>query len=173
MSDPKLPRWANPVSSSTMASTLGAPAGGFGSWGKRGVDWAAVKPICCGGSGEVTRGARIMVSGHPRQGSVHSPLPALTGRRCSVGPRCRVTCRYPHSRTSPTASAPVIGYIATREPQPLEERAPVEREWWEMDDDEEWPSRQPRVIRVTAIVVSVSLLLAGIGTILGAVLAAH
>jgi hypothetical protein len=73
----------------------------------------------------------------------------------------------------PVGLSPVIGYIATREPQPLEEREPVEREWWEMDEDEEWPSRQPRVIRVTAIVVSVSLFLAGIGTILGEVLAAH
>jgi hypothetical protein len=73
----------------------------------------------------------------------------------------------------PVGLSPVIGYIATREPQPLEEREPLEREWWEMDDDEEWPSRQPRVIRVTAIVVSASLILAGIGTLLGEVLAAH
>jgi hypothetical protein len=73
----------------------------------------------------------------------------------------------------PVGLAPVIGYIATREPQPLEERAPVEREWWDTDDDREWTSRQPRVIRLTAIVVSISLLLAGAGTVLGAVLAAH
>ena len=73
----------------------------------------------------------------------------------------------------PVGLSPVIGYIATREPQPLEEREPVEREWWEMDEDEEWPPRQPRVIRVTAIVVSVSLFLAGIGTMLDVVLAAH
>jgi hypothetical protein len=73
----------------------------------------------------------------------------------------------------PVGLAPVIGYIATREPQPLEERTPVESEWWEMDDGQEWTSRQPRVIRLTAIVVSISLLLAGAGTVLGAVLAAH
>ena len=73
----------------------------------------------------------------------------------------------------PDGLAPVIGYIATREPQPLEERAPVEREWWEMEDDEEWPSRRPRLFKVTAIVVSASLILAGVGTILGAVLEAH
>jgi hypothetical protein len=73
----------------------------------------------------------------------------------------------------PTGLAPVIGYIATREPQPLEERTPVEREWWEMDNAEEWPSRQPRVIRVTAIVVSLALLAAGIGSLLGAVLTAR
>ena len=73
----------------------------------------------------------------------------------------------------PTGLAPVIGYIATREPQPLEERTPVEREWWELDDGEEWPSRQPRVIRVTAIVLSLALLMAGLGSLLGAVLTAR
>lgn len=73
----------------------------------------------------------------------------------------------------PTGLAPVIGYIATREPQPLEERAPVEPEWWETDDEGEWPSRQPRVIRVTAIVVSLSLLVAGLGSLLGALLTAR
>ncbi len=50
MSEPKAPRWPKPVSSSTMAMTLGAPLGGLGSWGKRGVDSAAVKPICWGSS---------------------------------------------------------------------------------------------------------------------------
>jgi hypothetical protein len=75
----------------------------------------------------------------------------------------------------PVGLAPIIGYVATREPQPLEDRTPVAREWWEDDDDqdEEWPSRHPRVIRVTAIVVSISLLLAGVGTVLEVVLSAH
>ena len=50
MSEPKAPRWPKPVSSRTMATTFGAPAGGLGSWGKRGVDSAAVKPICWGSS---------------------------------------------------------------------------------------------------------------------------
>ena len=72
----------------------------------------------------------------------------------------------------PVGLAPVIGYIATREPQPLEEMAPVGREWWEIDDEEDdgWPSRRQAVIKVTAIVVSVSLLLAGLGTVLDVVL---
>jgi hypothetical protein len=74
----------------------------------------------------------------------------------------------------PVGLSPVIGYIATREPQPLEERAPVEREWWEIDDEEEeWPSSHQRVIKVTAIVVSLSLLLAGLGTVIDVVLSAH
>jgi len=74
----------------------------------------------------------------------------------------------------PVGLAPIIGYVATREPQPLEDRTPVEREWWEDDDqDEEWPSRHQRVIKVTAIVVSISLLFAGVGTVLEVVLSAH
>ena len=74
----------------------------------------------------------------------------------------------------PIGLAPVIGYIATREPQPLEALTPAAREWWEIDDDvEEWPARHPKVIRVTAVVVSISLLVAGLGTVLDMVLAAH
>jgi hypothetical protein len=75
----------------------------------------------------------------------------------------------------PVGLAPIIGYLATREPQPLEERTPVAREWWEDDDDqdEEWPSHHPRVIKVTAIVLSISLILAGAGTVLEVVLSAH
>jgi len=75
----------------------------------------------------------------------------------------------------PIGLAPVIGYIATREPQPLEDRTPVQPEWWEVDDDEdrEWPTHRPAVMKVTAIVVSISLLLAGLGTVLDVVLSAR
>jgi hypothetical protein len=74
----------------------------------------------------------------------------------------------------PDGLAPVIGYIATREPQPLEGRVPAAREWWEIDDEEEeWPARHTKVIRITAIVVSVSLLAAGLGTVLEVVLGGH
>jgi hypothetical protein len=75
----------------------------------------------------------------------------------------------------PIGLAPIIGYVATRAPQPLEERTPVDREWWDDDEDqdEEWPSGHRRVIKVTAIVVSISLLLAGVGTVLEVVLSAH
>jgi hypothetical protein len=77
----------------------------------------------------------------------------------------------------PMGLAPVIGYLATREPQPLEERAPVEPEWWELDDEDaedvEWNPRHPRVIRVTAVILSISLLLAGVGTVLEVVLSAR
>jgi hypothetical protein len=76
----------------------------------------------------------------------------------------------------PVGLSPIIGYLATREPQPLEERMPVEHEWWEIDDDDdddEWPPRHPRVIKVTAVVVSISLLMAGLGTVLDIVFSAH
>jgi hypothetical protein len=75
----------------------------------------------------------------------------------------------------PIGLAPVIGYVATREPQPLEAMTPVEREWWEIDDEEdgEWSSRRPALIKVTAVAVSVSLVLAGLGTLLDVVLSAR
>jgi hypothetical protein len=67
----------------------------------------------------------------------------------------------------PTGLAPAIGYLATREPQPLEERTSQEPEWWELDDEdaEDWGPRHPTVIKITAIVVSVSLVVAGLGTV--------
>ena len=77
----------------------------------------------------------------------------------------------------PIGLAPVIGYMATREPQPLEERDPVELEWWEMDDldegEEAWVPGRQRVMKVTALILSASLLLAGVGTVLEIVLSAH
>jgi hypothetical protein len=107
-----------------------------------------------------------------RKGYVQRPMPASSDTRCSVGV-IQGHLPVPPQPHVPVGLSPVIGYIATREPQPLEERTPVEREWWEMEDDQEWSSRQPRVIRLTAIVVSIALLLAGAGTVVGAVLAAH
>lgn len=111
------------------------------------------------------------MGGHREQG---------TRKRCARvnRSRCNLVSMQGHLPVPPqphvpTGLAPVIGYIATREPRPLEEREPVEREWWETDDEGEWPSRRPRVIRVTAIVVSLSLLVAGLGSLLGAVLTAR
>jgi hypothetical protein len=75
----------------------------------------------------------------------------------------------------PTGLAPVIGYLATREPQPLEDVTPVQPEWWEIDDEDtqEWPRHRPAIMKVTAIVVSIALLLAGLGTVVDIVLSAH
>jgi hypothetical protein len=74
----------------------------------------------------------------------------------------------------PVGLAPAIGYLATREPRPLEDQTPDEREWWEIDDDEEeWPPRHRGVVKVTAIVVSLSLLVAGLGTLFEVVFSAR
>jgi hypothetical protein len=75
----------------------------------------------------------------------------------------------------PIGLAPLIGYIATREPQPLEERDPAQLEWWEIDDvdEEDWVPRRQRAMKVTAVILSASLLLAGVGTVLEIVLSAH
>jgi hypothetical protein len=74
----------------------------------------------------------------------------------------------------PIGLAPVIGYMATREPQPLEERDPADLEWWEVDglNEKEWVPGRQRFMKITAIVLSVSLLLAGVGTVLEIVLSA-
>jgi hypothetical protein len=64
----------------------------------------------------------------------------------------------------PTVLSPAIGYIATREPQPLEDRSPEPLEWWE-DEIEEWGPRHPRFVKITAVVVSISLVVAGLGTV--------
>ena len=68
----------------------------------------------------------------------------------------------------------MIGYMATRDPQPLEERDPTDLEWWEDDgfDEEEWVPGRQRLMKITAIVLSASLLLAGVGTVLEIVLSA-
>jgi hypothetical protein len=73
----------------------------------------------------------------------------------------------------PDGIAPLLGYMSMRQRQPLEELSPVEREWWELDEDEEWPAQKPRAIKVTAVVVSICLAAAGVGTFLGAVLTGH
>ena len=72
----------------------------------------------------------------------------------------------------PIGLAPIIGYVATREPQPLDEREPVEPDWFGFDDsdEEDWVPRRQRVMKVTALILAVSLLVAGLGTVLELVL---
>ncbi len=50
----------------------------------------------------------------------------------------------------------------------------MEPEWWEFDlaDEEEWVPRRQRVMKVTSLILAVSLLLAGLGTVLELVLSA-
>lgn len=74
----------------------------------------------------------------------------------------------------PVGLGPFIGYLATREPRPLSERAPEEPGW--VDDAElvafdgfedvgDWkPMRRP-LVKVLAVVLSFSLVVAAAGTI--------
>ncbi len=70
----------------------------------------------------------------------------------------------------PLGISPVIGYLATREPQPLEDRTPEPREWWDDDEEEEWGPRHSALVKVTAAVLSVCLLVAGVATVLEVIL---
>lgn len=74
----------------------------------------------------------------------------------------------------PEGLAPFIGYLATREPRPLDERAPQEPGYDEVDgyvlddfdDVGEWEPLHPPLFKVTAVVVSVALVIAGLSTLL-------
>jgi hypothetical protein len=71
----------------------------------------------------------------------------------------------------PIGLSPVIGYMATREPQPLAERSPTDPDWLDEDIyDEEWGPRHSRIIRMTAVIVSISLVVAGLSTVLDLIL---
>jgi hypothetical protein len=72
----------------------------------------------------------------------------------------------------PIGVGPLIGYLATRQPNPLEDRTPESRQWWE-DEDEEWGPRHHRVIKVVALVLALSLAVAGMSTVLELVLTSH
>lgn len=72
----------------------------------------------------------------------------------------------------PVVAGPIIGYMATRERQPLEERTPSESEWWE-DEIEEWGPAHPPLVRVTAVVLALCLVVAGFGTVLEIILASR
>ncbi len=81
----------------------------------------------------------------------------------------------------PEGLAPFIGYLATREPQPLGERAPEEPGWADVDgtvldvfdDVGEWePMRRP-FFKVLAVVVAVSLVVGGVSTVLEVLLNAR
>lgn len=85
----------------------------------------------------------------------------------------------------PQGLAPFIGYLAVREPSPLRERPPEEPGW--VDDDEvdrldelgrfddvgDWEPMHRPLLKVMAVLVSFSLLVAGVGTVLEVLLSAH
>ncbi len=91
-----------------------------------------------------------------------------------MGVACWDTCLRHRSPTGPTASPPSSGTWPRAEPQPLEDREPVEPEWWEFDEvAEEWGPRRSRLMGFTAVVLAAALLVAGVGTVLELVLSAH
>ena len=83
----------------------------------------------------------------------------------------------------PVGLGPVIGYVATREPRPLDERPASEPGPWvgedeaavldEFDDVGDWEPLHRPLVRVVAVLVSVSLVLAGVGTVLELLLSAR
>jgi hypothetical protein len=74
----------------------------------------------------------------------------------------------------PEGLGPFIGYVATREPRPLDGRPPAEPGCGEVDgsaldmfdDVGEWEPMHRPLIQVTAVILSVSLVVAGVGTVL-------
>jgi len=83
----------------------------------------------------------------------------------------------------PVGLGPLIGYVATREPRPFDERPPSEPAPWMADgeasvlddfaDVGEWEPLHRPLVRVVAVLVSLSLVLAGVGTVLELLLSAR
>jgi hypothetical protein len=81
----------------------------------------------------------------------------------------------------PEGLGPFIGYLATREPRPLDGRPPAEPASGDVDDSTldvfddvgEWEPMHRPLIQVTAVIVSVSLVVAGAGTVLELLLSSH
>jgi hypothetical protein len=81
----------------------------------------------------------------------------------------------------PEGLAPFLGYLATREPRPLDERVPEEPGWAEVegfeldefDDVGEWEPMHRPLIKVTAVILSLALIVAGISTVLDMLLSAR
>jgi hypothetical protein len=81
----------------------------------------------------------------------------------------------------PEGLGPFIGYVATREPRPLGERPPSEPGCEEAEDgllDEfddigDWEPMHRPLIKVMAVLVSLSLVVAGVGTVLELLLSSH
>jgi hypothetical protein len=74
----------------------------------------------------------------------------------------------------PDGLGPFIGFLATREPRPLRER-PVEEPGFdevdgyaldEFDDVGEWEPLHRPLIKAIAVIVSISLVVAGLSTVL-------
>jgi len=81
----------------------------------------------------------------------------------------------------PEGLAPFIGYLATREPRPLDDRPPEEAAWADVDSTEldqfadvgEWEPMHRPLVQVMAVIVSISLVAGGVGTVFEILLSAR
>ena len=81
----------------------------------------------------------------------------------------------------PEGLGPFLGYVATREPRPLDDRPPEEAAWTDADGtvlDQfayvgDWEPIHRPLMQVMAVIVSISLVVAGVGTVLEIVLSAR
>jgi hypothetical protein len=81
----------------------------------------------------------------------------------------------------PEGLGPFVGYLATREPRPLDARPPQEAAWADADGTEldqfadvgDWEPMHRPLMQVVAVMLSLSLVLAGVGTVLEILLAAR
>jgi len=74
----------------------------------------------------------------------------------------------------PIGGVPLLGYMAMRQAQPLEDRLPEDPDWLDADIyDQPWGLGHSRFVKVTAIVVVVSMVVAGMSTVLDLILSSH
>jgi hypothetical protein len=82
----------------------------------------------------------------------------------------------------PIGVAPYVGYIATREPRPYDDRPPAEPVAEELGDDPaldyfddvgDWAPMHRPLFKALAVVLSLSLVLAGVGTVVELLLVGH
>lgn len=87
----------------------------------------------------------------------------------------------PPQPSFPAGLGPFIGYVATREPRPLDDQAPQEPGWADedgyaldvFDDVGDWQPLHRNLTKAIALVVSVCLLVGGVSTVLELVLTAR
>jgi hypothetical protein len=81
----------------------------------------------------------------------------------------------------PEGLGPFLGDVATREPRPLDERPPEEAARADGDDTAldqladvgDWEPIHRPLVQVMAVIVSISLVVAGVGTVLEILLSAR
>ena len=81
----------------------------------------------------------------------------------------------------PVGLGAFIGYVATREPRPIDDLAPQEPGWADedghaldmFDDVGDWEPMHRPLIKVIAVIASISLLVGGVSTVLELVLSAR